>query len=70
MRRILDVRVLQWYLKLAYVVGLWVAGYFVGALFGAFGTPPLLGSNVKTLVTLAGVLLGARSRSSTGSSPE
>jgi hypothetical protein len=59
MKRILDIRIVRWYFKLAYVVGLWLVGFPVSALFNVLRLP-LAGYLANTAVTLAGILLGAR----------
>jgi hypothetical protein len=55
----LDIRIVSWYFKLAYVVGVWLVGFPVFALFNILRLP-LVGNLASTAVTLAGIVLGAR----------
>jgi hypothetical protein len=56
---ILDIRIVSWYFKLAYVVGASLVGFPVFALFNILRLP-LVGNLASTAVTLAGIVLGAR----------
>ena len=60
MQRILSIRIVKWYFKLLYAAGVWFAGYPVIALVELAGAPSFVASAANTLVTLAGILLGAR----------
>lgn len=60
MQRVMSVRIVRWYLKLAYVAGVWLAGYPAFALFDALNAPQITGSVVNAVITLAGIILGAR----------
>src|SRR5215207_2833323 len=60
MRRILDLRIVRWELKLLYVVGAIVIGWPISAVLSAVGATPLVVSIVNTVVGMAAFLLGAR----------
>ena len=60
MQRILSIRIVKWYFKLLYAAGVWFAGYPVIAVVELTGAPSFVASAANTLVTLAGILLGAR----------
>lgn len=60
MQRILCIRIVKWYFKLLYAAGVWFAGYPVIVLVEVAGAPSFVASAANTLVTLAGILLGAR----------
>lgn len=60
MQRVMSVRVVRWYLKLAYAAGVWLAGYLAIALLDALIAPQIIGSIVSAVLTLAGIVLGAR----------
>lgn len=58
--RVLDFRIVRWYFKLLYAAGVWVAGYPVIGIFALLSAPSIFGSVGNSLVTLAGIILGAR----------
>jgi uncharacterized membrane protein len=61
MRRVLDLRIIRWELKLAYVVGVLVVGWFpIGAVMYALGAAPLAVGIVSTIVEMAAFLVAAR----------
>ncbi len=61
MRRILDIRIIRWELKLLYVIGALFVGWFVvGAGMRAIGIPDVAVSIVGTIIEVAALLLGAR----------
>lgn len=60
MRRLLDLRIVRWELKLAYVVGVWLAGFLIAALFDVVHAPWFVALPLQSAVTVTGVLFGAR----------
>jgi hypothetical protein len=56
----LDLRIVSWELKLAYVLGAWTIWIPIRAILNAFGTPTVDVSVANVVVSLAGFLLGAR----------
>lgn len=60
MRRILDVRVVRWELKLAYVVGAVVVVFAVAGLFRSWGASEISVSLVGTALDVVALLFGAR----------
>ena len=61
MRRLLDLRILRWQIKLAYAAGVWLVGYPIAAGLSALELPQSAITLFATSVpTLAGILLGAR----------
>lgn len=60
MRRLLDLRIVRWELKLLYAIGVWAIGFPLGALLTAVSIPVFLGNVLLSVVTIAGMLLGAR----------
>jgi membrane protease YdiL (CAAX protease family) len=71
MRRVLDIRIVRWELKLAYVVGVLVVGWFpIGAVMYSFGATPVAASIVSTIVEMAAFLLAARIFRGTGEAVE
>lgn len=60
MRRILDIRIVRWELKLLFVVGALVIGFPISAVLYAVGVAPLAVGVVNTVVGMALLLLGAR----------
>ncbi|GAA1804548.1 hypothetical protein [Agromyces neolithicus] len=60
MRRILDVRIVRWELKLLYVAAAFGIGYPVRALLFAAGAAPFVPGLVDALVTIGAFVLGAR----------
>jgi hypothetical protein len=60
MRRILDLRIVRWQLKLLYVVGVIVIGWLIAALLRALGATALIVVIVTIPMDIAAFLLGAR----------
>lgn len=60
MRRILDVRIVRWQLKLVYVVGAIVVIFAIAALFRAVDLPEIAVLLIGTLLDFAALLYGAR----------
>ncbi|NUT57362.1 MAG: hypothetical protein HOQ00_00740 [Agromyces sp.] len=60
MRRVLDLRIVRWELKLAYVVGALVVSFALSAVLRGVGLPALVVALVGVGVDLAAILLGAR----------
>ena len=57
--RLLEHRIVRWELKFFYVVGAWIAGYLIIALFEEMRLSAL-GNIIETMVTVAAILYGAR----------
>ncbi|KRE29062.1 hypothetical protein [Agromyces sp. Soil535] len=60
MRRILDIRIVRWELKLAYVVGAYLVGLAIATMLRALGTAEATIALVSFCVDLVAILLGAR----------
>lgn len=60
MRRILDLRITRWELKLVYALGAAALVWTIGGLAGSLDAPPVVGSLIGTPVLLGAYLLGAR----------
>ncbi|GAA1751147.1 hypothetical protein [Agromyces humatus] len=60
MRRILDLRIVRWELKLLYVAVAYGIGYPIRALLFAAGAAPFVPSLVDATVTIGAFVLGAR----------
>ncbi len=60
MRRVLDLRIVRWQLKLAYIVGAIVVIFAIAALFRALGVPEIAVLLIGTLLDFAALLYGAR----------
>ena len=60
MRRILDIRIVRWELKLAYVVTAIAIIFSIGALLGVWGVAQIAGLLLGTLLDFAALLIGAR----------
>lgn len=60
MRRVLEVRITRWELKLAYVIGVIAVGWAFAALSRVGGLPEPTLLLVVTLIDVVGLLLGAR----------
>ena len=60
MQRILGIRITAWYVKLAYIIGVSLTWLPILALMNAAGTPRLAESVANAILTLGGILLGAR----------
>ena len=60
MRRILDIRIVRWELKLVYVVGAIVAGFAIAWLLRALGAMEVSVIVITFFFDLAAILLGAR----------
>ena len=60
----LAIRIVRWYLKLAYAVGAYLVAYVIGFpigwVLGTVGSPPLVLYVVSATMTIAGFMLGAR----------
>ncbi|WP_448809134.1 hypothetical protein [Agromyces bauzanensis] len=59
-RRVLDLRITRWELKLFYVLGVLLAGFLLAAAMRAIGVPDLAVSIAGAVIDLALLLLGAR----------
>ncbi|MFN4002421.1 hypothetical protein [Microcella sp.] len=59
MQRLLSFRIRRWYIKLLYVVGVWATG-LIWIPLDALGTPEIAVSLGTTVLSLAGILYGAR----------
>ncbi|MEN9620854.1 MAG: hypothetical protein RL499_1047 [Actinomycetota bacterium] len=55
----LSFRIRRWYVKLLYVVGVWLAGYLAVSLID-FGVPGDVAFAINDVLTLAGIVYGAR----------
>ena len=60
MRRILDVRIVRWELKAAYVVAAYLLGFAIASLLRAAELPDVVVGVVTSVVDLTAILLGAR----------
>ena len=60
MRRILDVRIVRWELKAAYVVAAYLLGFAIASLVRATELPDVVVGVVTSVVDLTAILLGAR----------
>ena len=60
MRRILDVRIVRWELKAAYVVAAYLLGFAIASLLRATELPDVVVGVVTSVVDLTAILLGAR----------
>ena len=60
MRRILDVRIVRWELKAAYVVAAYLVGFAIASLLRAVELPDVVVGLVTAAVDLTAILLGAR----------
>lgn len=60
MQRILDVRIVRWYFKLAYAAGVWAVGYLVQRLLELLPLPDVALNVLGSAFTLSGILVGAR----------
>ena len=60
MRRILDVRIVRWELKAAYVVAAYLVGFAIASLLRATELPDVVVGVVTSVVDLTAILLGAR----------
>ena len=60
MRRILDVRIVRWELKAAYVVAAYLAGFAIASLLRATELPDVVVGVVTLAIDLTAILLGAR----------
>ncbi|WP_394550875.1 hypothetical protein ACDF64_09940 [Agromyces sp. MMS24-JH15] len=58
--RLLDVRIVRWYSKLAYVLGALAAGWVLRSSLNALGTPPVATVAIGQLFDLVAILYGAR----------
>ena len=60
MRRLRQVRIVRWELKLAYAAGAWIIGSPIAWLLAWFGAPDAVLVLAGSVVTLAGFVVGAR----------
>jgi hypothetical protein len=60
MRRILDVRIVRWELKAAYVVAAYLLGFAIGSLLRAAELADVIVGLVAAAIDLTAILLGAR----------
>ena len=60
MQRILDVRIVRWYFKLAYVAGSWVVGYVIQSLLELAHVPVIALYILGSAITLVSIIIGAR----------
>ncbi|MGW4928043.1 hypothetical protein ACWEOH_02740 [Agromyces sp. NPDC004153] len=60
MRRLLDLRIVRWELKLAYIVGVLLLGFLIAWLLRSVGVPEVAITLVLVGVDLVALLLGAR----------
>ena len=60
MRRILDVRIVRWELKAAYVVAAYLLGFAIGSLLRAAEVADVIVGLVAAAIDLTAILLGAR----------
>ncbi|WP_395243900.1 hypothetical protein ACGGZK_17525 [Agromyces sp. MMS24-K17] len=60
MRRLLEVRIVRWPGKLAYVVGVIAAGWVLGSLLRALGAPGVVTLAIGQVLDLAAILYAAR----------
>ena len=60
MRRILDVRIVRWELKAAYVVAAYLVGFATASLLRATELPDVVIGVVTLAIDLTAILLGAR----------
>ena len=61
MRRLLDLRIVRWEHKFAYVAGVWLVGFPLSSLLLGVGLPPVVATIfANSLPSIAGLLLGSR----------
>ena len=61
MRRLLDLRIIRWEHKFAFVAGVWLIGFPLSGLLSSLGLPPVIVAIVaNSLVSIAGLLIGSR----------
>lgn len=60
MQRILDVRIVRWYFKLAYVAGSWVVGYVIQSRLELVHVPVIALYVLGSAITLVSIIIGAR----------
>jgi hypothetical protein len=59
-RRILDLRITRWSIKLAYIIGVGLVWFLLRALLRGINDVPISGQTLNWIVLLAGILLAAR----------